>query len=202
MNIQVQIKQDGIKALDRDGANSIIYFSGKEMEQPFKFHGLEFSEKKFLGWNDCPLRQFFLYFLFSFSKFTEIYPGRPVAGRPGPGLPAAGRQGLFCKNFRWEFALRPLEDRSPGSGAAGPPGRPAAGQQAPAARQQGDRLPEAAGPRLLHQKFRKKFSVCRNTIHIAHNGLTVHWYCKSVLALQGSINKIWVQNMKTKTTGP
>ena len=47
MNIQVHIKQDGIKALDidRDGANSIIYFSGKEMEQPFKFHGLEFSEK-------------------------------------------------------------------------------------------------------------------------------------------------------------
>ena len=46
MNIQVQIKQDGIKALDRDGANSIIYFSsGKEMEQPFKFHGLELSEK-------------------------------------------------------------------------------------------------------------------------------------------------------------
>ena len=47
MNIQVHIKQDGIKALDidRDGANSIIYFSGKEMEQPFKFHGLELSEK-------------------------------------------------------------------------------------------------------------------------------------------------------------
>ena len=48
MNIQVHIKQDGIKALDidRDGANSIIYFSsGKEKEQPFKFHGLEFSEK-------------------------------------------------------------------------------------------------------------------------------------------------------------
>ena len=142
---------------------------------------------------------YFLYFSFLFLKkyifVFEIYrniPGRPTAGRPGPGRPAAGRQGLFCKKFRWEFALRPLEDRSPGSGAAGPQ----------AARQRGDRLPEATGPRLLHQKFRKKLSVCRNTIHIIYNGLTVHWYCKSVLALQGSINKVWVQNMKTKTTGP
>ena len=75
----------------------------------------------------------FLYFLFSFftkniflfSKFTGIYPGRPAAGRPGPGRPAAGRQRLFCKKFRREFALRPLEDRSPGSGAAGPPRCPA-----------------------------------------------------------------------------
>jgi len=59
--------------------------------------------------------------IFSFPKFTEIYPGRPAAGRPGPGRPAAGRQRLFRKNFRGEFALRPLEDRSPGSGAAGCP---------------------------------------------------------------------------------
>ena len=66
-----------------------------------------------------------------FSKFTEIYPGRPAVGRLGPGRPAAGRYGLFCKNFRGEFALKPLEDRSPDSGAAGPPGRPAAGRQGP-----------------------------------------------------------------------
>ena len=59
--------------------------------------------------------------IFSFSKFTEIYPVRPAAGRPGPGRPAAGRQGFFCKNFRGEFALRPLEDRLPGNGTAGCP---------------------------------------------------------------------------------
>ena len=98
--------------------------------------------------------------IFSFSKFTEIYPDRPVTGRPGPSRPAAGRQGLFLQ----KFSLRPLEDWSPGSGAAGPQ----------AARQRGDRLPEATGPCSLHQKFRKKFSICRDTIHITYNGLTVH----------------------------
>ena len=58
--------------------------------------------------------------IFSFSKFTGIYPGRPAAGRPEPGRPAAGRQGLFCKNFAKIFAEKPLEDQSPCSGAAGP----------------------------------------------------------------------------------
>ena len=67
--------------------------------------------------------------IFLFLKFTGIYPGRP-GGRPGPGCPAAGWQGLFCKNFAKIFAEKPLEDRSPGSGAAGPPGRPAAGWSA------------------------------------------------------------------------
>ena len=71
---------------------------------------------------------FFIFFfyknIFSFSKFTEIYPGRPTAERPGSGRPAAGRHELFCKIFRGEFALKPLEDRSPDSGAAGPPGCP------------------------------------------------------------------------------
>ena len=47
--------------------------------------------------------------IFSFSKFTEIYPRRP----------AAGRQGLICKNFR-KKTFRSLKDRSPGSRAAGP----------------------------------------------------------------------------------
>ena len=59
--------------------------------------------------------------IFLFSKFTVIYSGRP----------AAGRQGLFCKKFREKFAPGPLKDRSPGSGAAGPPGRPAAGRPPP-----------------------------------------------------------------------
>ena len=100
--------------------------------------------------------------IFSFSKFTGIYPRCPTAGRPGPGRPAAGRQGLFCKNFTNFFAEKPLEDRSPGSGAAGPPGRPAAGRRAPAAQQQGDRLPRPyirmAGPPTPHfasLKFQK-----------------------------------------------
>ena len=86
------------------------------------------------------MMRFFYFFIFHFrflQKYIFVFkiyrniPGRPAVGRPGPGCPAAGRQGLFCKNFREEFALRPLEDRSPRSGAAGPQ----------AARQRGCRLP-------------------------------------------------------------
>ena len=77
----------------------------------------------------------FFYFLFSFFikiyfRFQNLQEYTPAALLPGPGRPAAGRQGFFCKNFREEFALKPLEDRSPDSGAAGPPSRPAAGRQA------------------------------------------------------------------------
>ena len=42
--------------------------------------------------------------IFLFSKFAGIYPGCPAAGRLEPGRPAAGRQGLFYKNFRRKFA--------------------------------------------------------------------------------------------------
>ena len=80
----------------------------------------------------------FIFFIFVFYKnifliwkFIGIYPGRP----------AAGPQGLFCKKFHEKFAPGPLEDRSPGIGAAGPPGRPAAGQLDLAGRLRGDRLP-------------------------------------------------------------
>ena len=48
--------------------------------------------------------------IFLFSKFTGIYPGRP----------AAGRLGHFCETCRRKFAPESLEDRSSGSGAAGP----------------------------------------------------------------------------------
>ena len=144
-----------------------------------------------------PIPAFFIFFISVFlQKYIfdlEIYrniPRPPRCRAARTWSPRCGAAGLFCKNFRGEFALKPLNDRSPDSGAAGPPGRPAAGRQAPAARQRGDRLPETTGPRLLHQKFRKKFSVCRNTIHITYNCLTVHCYCKSVLALQGNINEV------------
>ena len=66
--------------------------------------------------------------IFSFSKFTRIYPDRPAAGRPAPGRPAAGRRGFICKYFRKKIAFRSLKDWSPGSGADGPSGRPAAGR--------------------------------------------------------------------------
>ena len=80
--------------------------------------------------------------IFSFSKFTEIYPGRPAAGRSAPSRPAAGRQGLFCKSFRGKFARGPLEPGARPLRPPGPSGRPAAGQQAPTARQRGDQLPQ------------------------------------------------------------
>ena len=68
------------------------------------------------------------------------------AAAPLPGgrdlvAPLRGGRGFSTKFLQKFFAEKPLEDRSPDSGAAGPPGRPAAGQQAPTARQRGDRLP-------------------------------------------------------------
>jgi len=80
----------------------------------------------------------FLYFIFLFFyknifsclKFTWIYSGRSAAGLPGPGRPAAGRQGLICIKTRQKIAPRSLENRPPGSGAAGPV-RPPAGRPAP-----------------------------------------------------------------------
>ena len=69
--------------------------------------------------------------IFLFSKFTGIYPGRPAAERPGPGRPAAERQGLLCKFFCENICAQVSGGRSPGSGAAGPPGRPTAGRLAP-----------------------------------------------------------------------
>ena len=63
--------------------------------------------------------------IFLFSKFTEIYSGRPVAGRPGSGRPAAG----FCAKFFAKIFVR----RSLGAGCSAAewpaPGRPAAGQR-------------------------------------------------------------------------
>ena len=65
-------------------------------------------------------------------------------------------------SVEWKFARRLLEDRSPGSGAA---------------------VPQAYNPEKIQEKFaspkiqeksRKKFLVCRNTIHTTYNGLTVH----------------------------
>ena len=59
-------------------------------------------------------------FLQKYIFIFEIYRNIP---RP-PCCRAAGtwspRQGLFCKKFHGNFALKPLEDRSPDSGAAGP----------------------------------------------------------------------------------
>ena len=131
--------------------------------------------------------------IFLFSKFTGVYtPASLLPGGRHLVAPPRGGRGFSIIFNGKNLCANPWRT-----------GRPTAGRPAPqAARQRGDRLPEAAGPRLLHQKFRKKFSVCCNTIHITYNGLTVHWYCKNVLILQGSINEVWVQNMKTKTTGP
>jgi len=67
--------------------------------------------------------------IFSFSKFTEIYPGRSAAGRPGPGRPAAGRQGLFRKKKIKKIAdssLGPVA-RLRGGRPPWPPGSRAAG---------------------------------------------------------------------------
>jgi len=46
--------------------------------------------------------------IFSIWKFTEIYPGHSAVGRPGPGRPSAGRQGLIRKKKKKKFADRSL----------------------------------------------------------------------------------------------
>ena len=114
-------------------------------------------------------RAVFLFFIFifyknilSFSKFTGIYPGRP-------GSPCCGAAENFCRK-----ALGGPVARQRG-------GLPAAGRKAPggpAARQRGGRLPDTADPHLIHQKFRKKFSVYRNTIRIKDNKKNVTLVCK------------------------
>ena len=78
--------------------------------------------------------------IFSIWNFTEIYPGRPAAGRPGLGRPAAGRQGLIRKKTR-----KIIADRSLG----------------PVARLRGGRPPLAArlpGGRLSHPYIRVGWS--------------------------------------------
>jgi len=102
-----------------------------------------------LGLGTTAPLQFFYFFIFQFrylQKYIfifEIYRNIP---RP-PCCRAAGtwslRQGLFCKKFHGNFALKPLEDRSPDSGAAGPPGRPAAGRPPPRGRR-----PSFASPKI------------------------------------------------------
>ena len=57
--------------------------------------------------------------IFSIWKFTEIYPGHPTAGR----------QGFIRKKKEKKLQIGPW-GQSPGCGAAGPPGRPAAGRPA------------------------------------------------------------------------
>ena len=96
-------------------------------------HIAKYSRTQFCYWASCMCvcRQavfLFLYFLFRFYKniflswkITEIYPGRPAAGRPG--LTSKKKAKKIC---------RPVPgDRSPGSRAAGLPGRPATGRPAP-----------------------------------------------------------------------
>ena len=121
-----------------------------------------------------PKRGFiFLYFLFLFLKIyifdLEIYrniprPPRCRAARSWP--PGSGAAGAFLKKNREENCAQVPRGRSPGSRAAGPPGRPAAGRPALAVRLQGDRLshpyirvgwsPHPSFASLKFQKPRKK----------------------------------------------
>ena len=84
----------------------------------------------------------FLYFLFLFFKKIYFYFRNlqeytlavPLPGGRDLVAPLRGGKGFSAKisrKFVKIFAEKPLEDRSPGSGAAGPPGRPAAGRPPP-----------------------------------------------------------------------
>ena len=86
------------------------------------------------------LAVFFIYFfifvfyknIFSCSKFIGIYPGRPVAWRPGPGRRAAGA-------FLQKFSMRICAEAPRGpvarqrSGRPRPPGSGATASQRPLA---------------------------------------------------------------------
>ena len=98
---------------------------------------------------NCCTRFFYFYtfyfrflqkYIFVFKIYRNI-PRPPRCRAARTWSPRCGAAGLFCKNFRGEFALKPLEDRSPDNGTTGPPGRPAAGRRALAARLHGDRSP-------------------------------------------------------------
>ena len=77
---------------------------------------------------------FFLFFYFCFlQKYIfdlEIYrniPRPPRCRVAGTWPPGSGAAGAFLKKIRGENCAQVPEDRSPGSGTAGPLGRPAAG---------------------------------------------------------------------------
>ena len=118
-----------------------------------------------------PARSFFYFFIFYFRFFIKIYfrfqnlqKYIPAALLPGGrDLVGVFLQKILQKNS-WRTgrptAGRPAP-RPPGSGAACP-----------------GRLPDTADPHLLHQKFRKQFSVCHNTIRIKDNKKNVPLVCK------------------------
>ena len=88
-----------------------------------------------VAWRRARVFYFYIFYFHFLQKYIfvfEIYrniPRPPCCRRPGPGRPAAGRQGLLCKNFCENICVQFPGGRSPGSGAAGP-GRPAAGRPA------------------------------------------------------------------------
>ena len=83
----------------------------------------------------------FLYLYFLFSFFTKIYfrvrnlheyiPATPLPGGRDLAARQPGCRGLSAKKTRQKIASRSLENRPPGSWAASPPGRPAAGRRGP-----------------------------------------------------------------------
>ena len=58
--------------------------------------------------------------IFSFSKFTEIYPTAQLPGGRHLVAPVPGGRDLSVKIFVKKIVFRSLKDRSPGSWAAGP----------------------------------------------------------------------------------
>ena len=87
---------------------------------------------------------FFIFIFFLISFFINIYfrsqnlqkytPAAPLSGGRHLVAPLPGGRGFSAKVFAKNLGSGPWRT-----------GRPAAGRQAPAARQRGDRLPEAAG---------------------------------------------------------
>ena len=134
-------------------------------------------------YHPLPTGGFFIFFIFYF-RFLQKYifilkiyrniPPPPRCWAAGIWSPRCGAAGAFLQKFSWRIcteAPRGPVSRQRGGRPPRPPGSGATATQRP--------------PALVcfTKNSEKKFSVCHNTIHITYNGLTVHLYCKSVLAL-------------------
>ena len=97
-----------------------------------------------VGCNGVVFYFYILYFRFlqKYIFVFEIYmniPRPPRCRAAGTWPPGSGAAGAYLQKKLTKIVPRSLEDRPPGSRAAGPPGRPAAGRRALAARLRGDR---------------------------------------------------------------
>ena len=116
-------------------------------------HIAKYSRTQFCYWASCMCvcRQAIFYFYIFYFRFLQKYifdlenyrniPRPPRCRAAGTWPPGNRAAGAYLKKNLQKITPRSLEDRPHGSEAARPPGRPAVGRRALAARVRGDRPP-------------------------------------------------------------